>query len=89
MQQKIDEGFRLVKFTEVGSAGALRGEVIQTLVQKNYYSNLKLDGGQLSFERRCKNNRCDQPIIIFEPKSGEGTRNILGPQPQYALLTGR
>ena len=89
IQQKIDGGYRLVKFSEVDDAGAIRGEVIQTLVQKKYYSDLKLDGGQLSFKRRCKDNHCDKPIIVLELKSDKGTPNIRYPQAQYALMTGR
>ena len=89
VQKKTEDGYRLVKFSEVNGAGDWRGKVIQTVVEKNYYTNLKLDGGELSLRRLCEDNSCDKKSITFELKPGKYISNQLGPQPQYAVMAGR
>ena len=89
VQKKMKDGYRLLKFNEVNDEDSLRGKMIQTVVEKKYYSNLKLDGGQLSSKRLCKDDSCDKKLITFVFKFNEYISNKLSPQPQYAVMTGR
>ena len=89
VQKIMEDGYRLVKFNEVNDEDSLRGKIIQTLVEQKYYSNLKLDGGQLSFKRRCRGNFCDNPTSIFALIAGEYSADELASQPEYAIMTGR
>ena len=89
VQKKIEDSYRLVKFSEVNDAGDRRGKVIQTVVEQNYYTNLKLDGGRLSLRILCEDNSCDKKSMTFELKAGKYNSNQLGPQPQYAVMSGR
>ena len=78
-----------MKFNEVNDEGALRGRVIQTLVEKNYYSNLKLDGGQITLKRLCEDDACNKKSTRFELEAGKDISIQEGPQLQYAVMTGR
>ena len=88
VKRKIDDGYQVVKFDEVNGIGALRGRVMQALVDKKYYGDLKLDGGQVSFKRYCKGNSCESKKIAFEFESGQRIRNKLGVAPQYVAMIG-
>ena len=83
------KGWRLVKFDEVDDGGAMGGMVAQHIIDNNYYSDLKLDGGQLTSKRLCDDYSCDKRSIKFELVPDTHQSHKLGSPPQYAVMTGR
>ena len=77
-----------MKFDEVDDGGALGGIVAQHIIDNNYYTDLKLDKGQITSKRLCDDATCDKRSIKFElvPDPNELIR--LGGVPQYAVMTG-
>ena len=88
VKRKIDGGYKVVKFNEVNNNADLRGNVIQALVEHNFYSALKLDGGQLSSKRYCKGNSCESKTIAFEFESDQYIPNKLRTEHQYVAMIG-
>ena len=84
-----EEGYRLAKFGEINETGVLREMVIKTLAENNYYSNIKLDGGQLLLKRRCKDAFCDKIKTTFELKAVEYQQLPLDPEPQHVVMKGK
>ena len=87
--KKAKDGYRLVKFDDVNDKGGLRGKVMQTLVEKNYYNQLKLDGGQITLKRLCKDDSCNKESTRFELQSGKNSSIQVGSRARYAAMIGR
>ena len=87
MSKKIRHGYRLVKFSEVNTERVLRGTIINTLLHKGYFTNLQLDGGQISSYKHCGGSSCDKPKITFTIQNDEKYPHA--PHPQHAIMIGK
>ena len=83
---KIKDGYSYVKFSEVDKDEALRGNVIQAVVEGHYYSDLVLDGGQLISKRLCDDESCSKKSFNFELVADQHIPNRLDGQPEYAVM---
>ena len=88
VQKKIQDGYRIVKFSEVNDEGSLTAKAIQTLVEKNYYSDIKFEGGQVSSKRRCVEDTCTNKMITFVFEPGNFISQNLGHGSQYVAMAG-
>ena len=84
-----EEGYRHAKFSEVNETGVLRERVVKTLAENNYYSNIKLDSGQLLLKRRCQDAFCDKIKTTFELKPAEYKQLLLDSEPQHVVMKGK
>ena len=84
-----EEGYQLARFGEINETGVLREMVIKTLAENNYYSNIKLDGGQLLLKRRCQDTFCDKIKTTFELKPAEYKQLLLDSEPQHVVMKGK
>ena len=81
-------GSRLVRFDEVDDGGAMGGIVAEYIIKNNYYTDLKLDKGQIASKRLCDDVTCDKRSIKFELVPDTEKLITLDSVPQYAVMTG-
>ena len=86
VEKKVKDGYRLVKFSEVGNEGAIKGKVIRVLVENNYYGDLELDGGQLRSKKLCNGDSCKRKTITFAFRSADHNLRRYNYKHQYFLM---
>ena len=87
--EKIKDGYQYVNFSAIDEDKVLKGKVMKAIIRKNYYSELKLDGGQLTSKRFCKDDSCNKKMIKVELVADKDISDMLAHQPQYAILEGK
>ena len=86
--EKIEDGYRYVNFSEVDENEVMRGNVIQAVVEGNYYTDLVLGGGQLTSKSLCEDDSCNKKSTQFEFVANESIQMKLDSQPEYAVMAG-
>ena len=66
MENAIEDGYRLVTVDDVNKHnGVLRGKVIKGIIHQNFWTTLKLDGGEITSTNLCMDEACEAKEMRF------------------------
>ena len=82
---KENDTYSLVKLNEVIKGGKYRGSVLRTIIQKNFWTLMKLDGGYIESTNLCIDKEdCLSKKLKFAVKPDESNTNDI--MPEYAII---